>query len=175
MKVEKAGRRWYFVDSPYSLKEQLKEEGCRWDPDRRQWWTGKQEVADRVMRFYASVGSSNQGGAGKPKSPTVSRDDPLLGKVRYQAKTGRVGTWYWVRSTRDGSRYLLANLDASRAFWADASRCTVIKRYDGGRDGRSRPTLSSIASYINSQKRRVAGLRRADLPRAWLQYAGGSG
>jgi hypothetical protein len=47
MKVEKIGRRYYITGQTYAAKDAIKAAGCKWDPNRRAWWTGKKEVAER--------------------------------------------------------------------------------------------------------------------------------
>lgn len=45
IKVEKQGRRFYITGDTYPLRTQLRTAGCKWDPTKKAWWTGKASVA----------------------------------------------------------------------------------------------------------------------------------
>lgn len=144
--VEKRGRRYYIVGDTYGIREELRDAGCHWDPAERAWWTGKQEIAERFAQ-----GSSGE--SSERSDPTVRDDQPLLGKVRYQAKSGKEGTWFVAAKARSG-RLLLTNLAADRVFWADPARCTWLKTYahpDDRRYGRG-TTLASIRDFLARKK-----------------------
>jgi hypothetical protein len=48
--VRSEGRRHYIAGLPYELKDTAKEAGCRWDSDRKMWWSGKSEIAIEVVQ-----------------------------------------------------------------------------------------------------------------------------
>lgn len=96
--IEKIGRRHYIVGNTYPIKDQLRSAGCNWDPDRKQWWTGKSEVAERF--------------AGKE----VTGDDlRVIGRANYKGKEYYV---VWTGPTKYGTGWKLAFKDGSKVFWA---------------------------------------------------------
>ncbi len=140
MQIEKIGRRYYITGNTYPIRSRLREAGCNWDASRKAWWTGKKTVAEQL----AAARPDSDSGDG----PSVTAEQPLLGKVKYTAKSGRVGTWY-VAARASSGRLLLTNLAGDRCFWADGSRCQWVKEYDP--DGHA-VTLSSIRRYIEDSK-----------------------
>lgn len=144
--IEKSGRRYYIIakgGSTYSIKSRLKSAGCKWDPDRRAWWTSKQEVAERFAGEHKTSSHTSSSCDG----PTVREDQPLLGKVKYAAKSGRVGTWFAAAEANSG-RILLTNLAGDRCFWAHPSRCQWVKRYDPNANRGLGTTLRSLRAFI---------------------------
>lgn len=47
--AEKIGRRTYITGNTFLHKSALQNAGCTWDGDRRAWWTGKADVAARLV------------------------------------------------------------------------------------------------------------------------------
>lgn len=130
--IEQVGRRYYLKGDTYPIKDVLRGAGCRWDARRKQWWTGKKEVAERLA-------STDHAPAGEAKRE--EKVEYVAGKAEYRRKTyyvvGRVvrGRTHWDDTvepvkTRDGGRYLLAFFDGSRTFWADATAVRIVKQYD---------------------------------------------
>lgn len=52
--VEKQGSRW-IARCAYSDKDVVKAAGFRWDPDRKNWWTGSAEIAAKVSTPEAAA------------------------------------------------------------------------------------------------------------------------
>jgi len=53
--IEHHGRRHYIVGAPFSARERLKNAGCKWDPERRAWWSGSAEKAAAVVESLAAA------------------------------------------------------------------------------------------------------------------------
>jgi len=50
IKIETDKRRRYLTGDTYPFRDQIRAAGCRWDPDRKAWWTAKADVAERIVR-----------------------------------------------------------------------------------------------------------------------------
>lgn len=150
--VETVGRRHYIVGLPYHLRDRAKSAGCRWDADRRAWWSGVAATAEQVVAAAASA----------PTTAAEKADGPatvVAGRARYTSREGRVSTVYMVgrvdrgRTTYDAAvspvrssagAYRLASRDGARQWWADADRVAVEKSYH-------RPTtIGGLARYAAS-------------------------
>jgi hypothetical protein len=135
------GPRLYILGSTYPLRTQLRSLGAHWDADRRAWWVG---VAKRPQ-VETLVAQLADGDASAQPTQTAHAPDPdarVLGRVRYQDRE-----YYWLATSHDGSRMLLAYRNGSRQFWADGAKVHVTKRYgrQDGRTGRVQyPTLSEL-------------------------------
>jgi hypothetical protein len=96
IKIEKSGRRYYLLGNTYSIKDQLRNAGCNWDSDRRAWWTGKPEIAEKFV------------GEVKPAEKTQEEKiqerskKPCTAKVQYKGKQ-----YYVIGTSKDGSKLLL--------------------------------------------------------------------
>src|SRR4051812_56960 len=101
--TEKDGTRVYITGETYAVRDTLREGGCLWDHDRRQWWIGAAKantIADVVGRLAAAP------------APTVPEN---LDGMRVQARVEYHGRPYFqVAEARDGSRLRLVSLDGSR-------------------------------------------------------------
>lgn len=152
--VEKIGRRYYISGNTYPIKSTLKAAGCKWDPDRKSWWTGKKAVAER---FEGTPAPNRKFDNDKPND-----DTRLYGKVKYTSKSGKTRTYYVIAKSRDDARYKLTVLDGSIVFWADASRCEWIKtygtrevwdgRYYSNRTVTRHTTLGSIRAFVAKER-----------------------
>jgi hypothetical protein len=133
IEMKQEGRRYYLLNTPYGLKDQLRSAGCNWDQDKRAWWTGKAEVA---LRFAAASGEA----ADKPDAERLGDATEVAGKARYK------GTEYlllWSGSTRKGPACKLAFTDGSKVFWASEAEVEVTKRYqDRQWRGRREPGMT---------------------------------
>lgn len=49
IEIKKQGRRYYIVGDTIRFKTWLKQNGFRWDPKERGWWTGKADLAERAI------------------------------------------------------------------------------------------------------------------------------
>lgn len=56
MHIDQVGRRLYVVDSPFVFSTRLRELGCHWDPNRRQWWIGVTE-RKRLVALVQDLGN----------------------------------------------------------------------------------------------------------------------
>lgn len=135
--TEKVGRRIYVTGNSYAVKDRLKAAGCKWDPQRKQWWIG----CTRRQKIEAIVGKLD----GQEVKEDLSTK-PLLGKAAYHGRD------YYVlaRTDKNGGRLWLTVLDEAIQFWAAESECRWIKTYD--REYRQ-TTLDSIRRFVAEKKR----------------------
>lgn len=153
IRVEQDGRRFYIVGDTYPIKDKLRAAGARWDSERRSWWTGKQEVADRLVAEGTANGATSNGAMnGDRPRETVGEDDRVIGgRGMYKDKT-----YYLVgREERGATRYddcvslvqsrtgklKLVSRDGSLVFWADQNLVTVQSTY------RSLKSIGSLREY----------------------------
>ncbi len=54
IEIKSEGRRHYLIGDTYPIKNAIKAAGCNWDKDRGAWWTGKRDVAERLVAGVAS-------------------------------------------------------------------------------------------------------------------------
>lgn len=52
--IQSEGRRHYLVGDTYPIRSAIRNAGCKWDSDRRAWWTGKLETAQKLVGKVAS-------------------------------------------------------------------------------------------------------------------------
>lgn len=155
--VAQEGRRFYLLGLPFEAKDRAKALGCKFDWDRKCWWTGKRDVAEQVAGSVATSSDSEPKSSPSSDRPAPGRDQVVAGKVEYKGRTyylaGRINrgrTHYDDRvdaiTTRDGSRYLVCFRDGSKSFWADRAECKVIKSY-------SRPqTIGQLLDFAAKAK-----------------------
>lgn len=154
--IEKAGRRFYVVGNTYAIKDQLRDAGCKWDGDRKAWWTGKADVAARLSGWVTPTEKSEG-----EKKDELSRKN-CAGQVEYK------GRKYYVvgRSDRTGKLHLTV-LDCSIEFWAAESDCRWVKHYhpktSWGGYGRGQievhQTVGGIRSFVERERNnRKAGV-----------------
>lgn len=168
--VEKTGRRWYFLGNTYSIKDQLKQEGCKWDPERKAWWTGKQGVADKFSGDIQPTEKSED-----QKREELSSKD-CFGKVKYKGKL------YYVIGRSGSGKLHLTVLDCSIDFWATEDSCVWEKRYAAkshwGGYGRGQveqyQSVASIRRFIDRTKSESTAEResREDRAHAYREYGG---
>lgn len=124
--LEHVGRRIYLIGNTYPVKDQIRDAGAKWDPERKAWYVGSQrkEVAEKIVGHLAGQKSEDGG-------ETVSLDARVIrGRAEYQGKTYYLLAHGWSQKT--GKQYAkLAFRDGSRVFWAsDASAVKIIKQYE---------------------------------------------
>jgi hypothetical protein len=140
--IQSEGRRHYLVGNTYPIKDAIRAAGCKWDADRKSWWTGKRETAEAL----AAKLSGGAGGDAAPGSERPTREAPgeeavVAGRAIYKGKSyyvaGRIErgrTHYDDRvsrvESRDGSRVLLLFRDGSSQFWAARAELQITKSYD---------------------------------------------
>ncbi|WP_018600970.1 hypothetical protein [Mycobacterium sp. 155] len=145
--IRKAGRRHYIDGAPYSSRATLSNAGCKWDPDARGWWTGKADVAEKLVAHLTR-------NAPDPDAPeTVSPDAAVLkGRANYKGKS------YYVLaagiSARTGNRYAkLCSRDGALVFWVkDFEQFQVAVRYERPR------SIDGLRRFAEEAKR--GGARR---------------
>lgn len=152
--VEKQGRRHYLRGNTYAIKSQLRDAGCRWDPDAKAWWTGKADLAKRLAATNIS-----EAAADSPSNKQVPGTDAVVaaratykGRMYYVAGRKVRGRTHWDDSvdsitTRDGIRTLLYYRDGSKSFWAKLAEVLIVKSYD-------RPkTIGELKVFADRAKR----------------------
>lgn len=152
--TEKIGARVYITGDTYSIKAKLKEIGCHWDGDRRQWWIGaaKAPLIDGVIERSAD----------EPPPKEDLDSAKVYAKVEYKGRN-----YYQLARSRDGLKRRLVSLDGKVDFWGDDGECRVVKEYHPreafrgyGRGGRQTEytTLGSIRRFVEREGRnRAAG------------------
>lgn len=139
--IEKAGRRYYVLGNTYPMRDQIRAAGCRWDDERRAWWTGKQAVAQELV----------QGAVAAPVVEIVPLDATVItGRARYNNKTYYV---LWAGTTSAGTPGAkLCFRDGSRIFWAKAGvPVEILTRYDRPR------SIAQLRAYAEQRKAEQAG------------------
>lgn len=57
IQIETVGRRHYIVGNTYPIKDRLRTAGCKWDSERKAWWTGKAETAQQFAGVESATPS----------------------------------------------------------------------------------------------------------------------
>lgn len=146
MELKKIGRRHYAMNAPFELKEKLKEMGCTFDWDRKAWWTGKAEVAEKIRLMALQAASGDGGGTQRP-AETISLDaHAIRGRATYK------GASYFVLYHNDGQggakrATKLCSRDGQRVFWAgDMTQLVIEKLYAKPR------SIAGIRAYAEQAK-----------------------
>jgi len=151
MTIEKIGRRHYLSGLSYGDRHIAKNLGCRWDPEKKMWWTGKAAIAEQALANAGEKKGNNGGGSGAERQI-------VAGRARYEGRTyylgGRVerGSTHWDDrvspvETRDGEKFLLIFHDGSSSFWAKKAEVEIIKSY-------SKPqSIQGLARFADRQKK----------------------
>lgn len=132
--IEKIGRRHYVTGNTYSIKDQLRAAGCKWDSDKKAWWTSKSEVAEKFSNVSAS----------RPAEKTCD-DLEVIGRATYKGRSYYV---VWTGQTKFGFGWKLAFSDGSKTFWAkqENGEPSWINRYEEKR------TIGSLRRYAERQQ-----------------------
>jgi hypothetical protein len=137
--VKRVGRRSYIIGNTYTVRDHLKSEGARWDPDERAWWVGDHDKAVRLAETLNSNATSSGGGekSGPGKNATVAGRATYKGRSYYLAgRAWSEGPGYYRREhvnpvyTRDNEKILLIARDGSFQFWAPRDMVQVDHRYE---------------------------------------------
>lgn len=126
--IQSEGRRHYLVGAPFAVKDRLRSAGCKWDGDKRAWWTGKRDLAEQLA---AACSKSTTAPGGERAAEGLSEDDEIAGKARYK---GREYLLVWEGQTKRGRAAKLAFSDGSKVFWANHDEYQVTKRYEARED-----------------------------------------
>lgn len=136
-----------YVSTPYGhpVVAKLKSLDSHWDADSKRWWVGiakKGEVEKILAEALAA-----------PASEAIED----LSSARISAKVTYEGRQYYViASTADRAR--LTTLNDKIAFWADKSKCELIRKYEPrtntfrGRTTTEYTTVGSLRRFVESQK-----------------------
>jgi hypothetical protein len=136
IEIKTEGRRHYLIGETYSAREAIRSAGCRWDPERRAWYSGKRDAAEAALRAVERQ-SLLTGSGPEPQREVPGANAIVAGRARYKGRTyylaGRKsyhGDTVQLVTSRDGSRRLLYFRDGSCQFWASAAEISVEKRYE---------------------------------------------
>ena len=145
--VERIGRRHYICGLPYDQRAAAKEQGCKWDPERRQWWTGKAEVADCVLRAAGEVAQRS-----RPDDAQGDRTE-IIGRAKYKGRIYYL--CYEGHAKSDGRRiYKLAFRDGSKVFWAqNGEPVEIVKRYTNGDGDTVTRTIGEVQQMAEDYQR----------------------
>lgn len=121
--IQSEGRRHYLLGDTYAVKDKLRSAGCKWDGERRAWWTGKLDVA----QGFAGAATEAAPDSRPENGDRLADDSRIAGKATYK---GKPYILVWEGTTRRGRACKLAFADGSKVFWADASEVQVTKRYE---------------------------------------------
>lgn len=141
--TEIVGRRVYVLGNTYPIKSQLREAGCSWDGDRKQWWIGtsKREELEALL--------AGLNGQEAPREDLSTKS--VYGKAEYNSRT-----YYVIAETQE--RLRLVTLDGAVDFWKPVGECRWTKRYQARTEGRGRytrevyQTLGGIRRFIEQQR-----------------------
>lgn len=126
--IKSEGRRFYLVGDTYAIKDKLRAAGAKWDGDRRAWWTGKRDVAEKFLEAVDAAKSDQSAAqSSEPSADRLSADSTIAGKATYK---GRPYLLVWEGDTKRGRAAKLAFTDGSKIFWASAGEYQVTKRYE---------------------------------------------
>jgi hypothetical protein len=141
MTISKEGRRYYILGDTYAIKDRLRNAGCKWDPDRRAWWTGKEAVANEFAGAEPA----------KPaEKPPAGDDTKLVGKARYK---GRIYYIAWMGRTAKGTDAArLVTMDGKLDFWKDLTEIEVVKHY--------RPLERTFRGHTHTEHMTLGKIRR---------------
>lgn len=136
--IEKIGRRYYFVGNTFPIKDQLRDAGAKWDAERKQWWTGKADIAQQLS------------GDVQAQDPDDGLDKRVVGRAQYKGKSYYV---VWHGRTRSGEHAAkLCFRDGTKEFWAnEIDELRITKEY---RDARS---IRSLQEYAEQAKQIARG------------------
>ena len=159
IQTEKVGTRIYVAGNTYAVKDQLKQAGCHWDGDRKQWWIGAAKAA--------AIASLVSGISAAPAAPENLDDCRVYAKVDYKGRQ-----YYVIGESTDRCR--LTVLDGSIDFWSDKSACDLIKEYqprevwDGrrysGKTVTRYTTLGGIRNFVAAAKQADKEIASGQVP-----------
>lgn len=156
--VEKQGRRYYFQGNTFPIKDQLRAAGAKWDAEKKAWWTGQADVAERLTSASPVAPTAP---SSSPTREAPGLDATVSGRAEYKGHTyyvaGRIvrGRTRYDDSvaavvSRDGERTLLYSRDGSMQFWAPSAQIALVKSY------RRASTIASLREYAQSAKHGVS-------------------
>lgn len=135
--LEKIGKRIYIRGNTYSIKDELKSLGAKWDPQGKAWWA-LSEKEDELKQVVKSALAKNGF-----KNLLVHGRAIYRGKAYYLLFEGETKRGYSIRLTfRDGSK----------DFWVkDVSDVQILKRYEHPR------SIEDLHAYAKLKKQEIKG------------------
>lgn len=94
--VAQEGRRFYLQGLPFEAKDRAKALGCKFDWDRKCWWTGKRDVADQVAGEAAAKAEARAAVAGEPKVAIGGNTYPVRDQLRDLGGAWDAGRKSWM-------------------------------------------------------------------------------
>jgi hypothetical protein len=142
--IEKVGRRHYVIGNTYPVKDKLRAAGCSWDSDRKQWYTGKADLAEKIAALeIVDV---------EPKTETVDLDAAvIIGRANYKGRA------YYVLATWGNERGYVSKAklcfrDGSCVFWAHADNgLELTTRYQTAK------SINGLRAYAEKRRAEQAG------------------
>jgi len=140
--IQQDGRRLYLIGHTYPVKDQIRNGGGKWDPDRKAWYVGvaRRQLAEQIVATCTAAPAQAQ--------ESLAEDArEIAGRATYHGRScyvlGRVirGRTQWddevaiIRSKL--GKLKLASRDGARIWWAPESEVRIDRQY---------PRLTSIAS-----------------------------
>ena len=142
--LTREGRRTYISGDTRIYRNELKEAGAHWDPEKVAWWIGSHAVAEALVARLCTP-EKTEAVKAETEARMLERDKAaILGRAKYQEKT-----YYLVGEGFSESRGRWCRLlfrDGSKTFFADASKVTILKRYE------REMSLSRLQEYADEQK-----------------------
>lgn len=83
--IQSEGRRHYIIGDTFPIRDSIKNAGCKWDPTRKAWWTGKKELAEKL----ATTSSDTAPASDRSPTPKEAPGEGAIvaGKATYKGKT----------------------------------------------------------------------------------------
>lgn len=157
IQIEKQGRRYYITGNTYPIKDKIRAAGCKFDGDRKAWWTGKKDVAEEIVsRLSDEVAQlAKERSESRDRKDAQGLDTEVQGRASYHSpRSGKTSSMYviWEGTTRKGDRRAkLCSRDGSFTFWAKEGTYTITKTYQ------ARKSLREIKAYAEYVRGRDSG------------------
>jgi hypothetical protein len=142
--IEKVGRRHYVIGNTYPIKDKLRAAGCSWDSDRKQWYTGKADLAEKIAALETSDAPAAK--------ETVDLDAHVIkGSALYKGKS-----YYVLAISEDqygnARSAKLCFRDGSTVFWGKSENGLQIQKCY--REPRS---INGLRAYAEKRRAEQAG------------------
>lgn len=138
--LEKVGRRYYVRGDSYSLKDTLKENGCKWDATERAWYTANKEAAEAILAIFENAGDKK----GERVEVTEGMATEVCGRLQYK---GAAYYYSWEGQTKSGDRKAKAvTMDGTKSFWVTYPDYQVTAAYKNKR------TIQNLKDYAEKKK-----------------------
>jgi hypothetical protein len=133
------GARLYVAGDTYAIKDRLKEAGCHWDGERRQWWIGKGKRKEIEALLDAPPPSKAEVAARRLEQDRnhITGRASFNGHDYYVVGDGHNERGGWVR---------LMFRDGSKTFYKDVSEVEITKSYEKPR------TLAALQEFARQMR-----------------------